>query len=404
MTSGIEHRTSTDADHSDIAEDSRGRVLVAMSGGVDSSVTAYLLQQQGYDCVGTTMRLFDRSDPEEAAGDGSTDRDATSSDVAAGDSSDIDDARAVATRLGMPYHVLDCEKTFSTQVIDRFVEAYLSGATPNPCVLCNRYLKFGQLYRFARELGCDYIATGHYARITRDAPDDHAASGTHDGICHLRCGVDPDKDQSYVLHVLSSEQLAHTLLPLGGLTKNEVRAIAEEQGFVNARKDESQDICFIPDNDYARFLEKKSGTSAPGDFLDQDGRVIGHHRGIIHYTIGQRKGLGIAAAYPLYVLRIDAGANTVVLGPREALVVRAFEAHDVNWTAPDSPTAPFTADIAVRYQGPRCPAHITPVRDASGNCHAHIEPLEELRAVAPGQAVVFYLGDEVLGGGTIALR
>lgn len=351
----------------------KGRVLVAMSGGVDSSTTALLLQRAGYECVGATMRLYDsiRIDCKQP----------TCCSL-----EDAEDARAVAALLGMPFHVIDYREAFDGQVIRRFVDEYARGRTPNPCILCNRHLKFDLLFRKADELGCEYIATGHYARVERDGR----------GAFHLRCGADPRKDQSYVLYMLGQHGLSRLLLPLGGLEKAQVRRIAGEAGLVNARKGESQDICFVPDGDYAAFLEHEGVPAVPGDFLDASGQVVGRHRGVFHYTVGQRKGLGLAMGHPVYVTSIDAAANTVTVGPREALAVRAFTVDDVLWTAPAPPAGPFEAEVRTHYHGPRIPARIQPAGAA-----ARVEPLGPLYAAAPGQAAVFYRGDEVLGGGTI---
>ena len=351
-----------------------GRVLVAMSGGVDSSVSALLLQQAGYECVGATMRLYDgiRIDCAQPT--------CCSLD-------DMEDARQVAARLGMRFEVLDFRDAFDTQVIGRFVDEYARGRTPNPCILCNRHLKFDRLLRTAREMGCDYLATGHYARVERDA----------DGAFHLRCGIDPKKDQSYVLYTLGQRELAHLLLPLGGLSKMDVRRIAEENGLVNARKHESQDICFVPDGDYAAFLEREGVESAPGDFVDGEGRVVGRHRGIVHYTIGQRKGLGIAMGYPAYVTSIDAAENTVAIGPLEALASTEFSVEDTVWTSGVVPAEPVEAEVRIHYHAHRVPVSI---HAQSPDC-ARIKVQGELRAVAPGQAAVFYQGAEVIGGGTI---
>jgi tRNA-specific 2-thiouridylase len=360
----------------------KGKALVAMSGGVDSSVTALLLQQADYECVGATMRLYDSirikcSQPTCCSLD------------------DVEDARKVAARLGMPFEVLDFRDDFESQVIDRFVSEYARGRTPNPCILCNRHLKFDRLMQAAESLGCDFLATGHYARV------EHGA----DGRFHLRCGLDAKKDQSYVLYTLEQSQLERLLLPLGGLSKAEVRSIAEENGLVNARKRESQDICFVPDGDYAGFLAGQGVTGAPGAFLDQDGEVLGTHRGVIHYTIGQRKGLGIALGHPVYVTAIDAAANTVTVGPPEALSVQEFFVEDVVWTSGDLPAEPVEAEARTHYHARRVPVRIHVNEGGGGVClraSARIEALGDLRAVAPGQAAVFYQGDEVIGGGTIA--
>lgn len=352
----------------------RGRVLVAMSGGVDSSVTATLLQQQGYECVGVTMRLYDsiRIDCKQP----------TCCSL-----EDAEDARAVATRLGMPFQVLDYRDAFDRQVIRRFVDEYAHGRTPNPCILCNRHLKFDLLFDEADRLGCRYVATGHYARVRRDGA----------GRFHLLCGVDARKDQSYVLYTLQQRHLARLLLPLGGLVKSEVRRIAEGNGLVNAQKRESQDICFVPDGDYAAFLQHEGVESAPGDFLDQEGAVVGTHEGVFRYTVGQRKGLGLALGQPVYVTGIDAQANTVTVGPEEALRVDAFEVEDAVWTADTAPAGPVEAQVRIHYHASRVPVRIWPE-----GTRARVEALGDIRAAAPGQAAVFYQDDEVLGGGTIS--
>ena len=353
-----------------------GRVLVAMSGGVDSSVTALLLKEAGYDCIGATMRLFDFAGAAPA-------RNASCCRLA-----DVEDAKCVAWSLGIPHQVVDLSEQFDDVVIKGFVNAYEHGTTPNPCVACNRFLKFGLLFDKAKELGCDFIATGHYARI----------SSGRDGF-HLLCGVDPDKDQSYVLYMLSQEQLVHTLLPLGGLSKAQTRAIAQEHGFVNARKHDSQDICFVPDGDYVGFLESQGASGLePGDFVDAQGCVVGHHAGIVRYTVGQRKGLGIASEGRIYVTGIDASDNTVRVGDHESLRASSFVAVDARWTSSASPTGPFLARARIHYHGRLCDVEVNPESADT----VRVTPLSPLYAVAPGQAVVFYAEDEVIGGATIA--
>ena len=273
------------------------KALIAMSGGVDSSVAAFLMKEAGYDCIGVTMKLYDNEDI-------GMDQEKTCCSL-----SDIEDARSVAVKLGIPYYVFNFKADFKEKVIDPFIDSYRCGMTPNPCIECNRHLKFTQLHQKARELQCDVVVTGHYARITKDEQG-----------YHLLKGKDAAKDQSYVLYSLTQEQLAHTCFPLGEYTKEEIRRMAEEQGFFNAGKKDSQDICFIPDGDYRRFIEETTGQkSTPGNFVDQEGNVLGIHKGYYCYTIGQRRGLGISAPQSLYVVEIRPEKNEVVLGSNEDL-------------------------------------------------------------------------------------
>ena len=351
------------------------KVLIAMSGGVDSSVAAYLMKQRGCECVGVTMRLFGNDDI------------GVSREKSCCSLDDVQDARSVAAKLSIPYYVFNFTGDFKAQVIDRFTSAYACGQTPNPCIDCNRYLKFERLYERAQLMGCDAVVTGHYARI-----------GQENGRWVLKKALDASKDQSYVLYCLTQEQLAHTRLPLGEFEKTDTRRIAEEMGFFNARKPDSQDICFVPDGDYAAFIERATGkTYSEGNFVDEQGNVLGRHRGIIHYTIGQRRGLGIAAETPLYVKRIDPEKNEVVLCRDEALYSRALTAKELNWMAFETPPESFRASAKIRYRHKEQPCT---VRALPGGRVA-VEFDEPQRAITPGQAVVFYSGDTVLGGGVI---
>lgn len=353
------------------------RALIAMSGGVDSSTAAFLMKDAGYDCIGVTMRLFDNAE----AG--------IRTEKACCSLDDVADARFVAARLGMPYYVFDFQDDFRSAVMDRFVHSYETGCTPNPCIACNRYLKFERLFRRATELGCDYVVTGHYARVERDEKT---------GRFLLKKAVDANKDQSYVLYSLTQEQLAHVQFPLGGMTKPDVRDLAEAQHFVNARKHDSQDICFVPDGRYADFIERYTGKQYPeGNFTDRDGHVIGRHKGIIHYTIGQRKGLGLSLPEPMFVCRVNPEDNTVVLGKNEDLYSRELLAKDVNLITTDHIDGTMRLTAKVRYRQPDRPATVT--QSADGTLRVVFD--EPQRAITRGQAVVLYDGDTVVGGGTI---
>ena len=351
------------------------RALIAMSGGVDSSLAAKLMQDDGYECIGCTMRLFHNED----AG---LERSRTCCSL-----EDVEDARSVAYELGMRFYVFNFTDDFRNTVIRRFVESYQNGITPNPCIDCNRYMKFGKLFDRAKILDCDCVVTGHYARIEE-----------RDGRYVLKKAIDSTKDQSYVLYAMTQDQLAHTRFPLGDLCKTHVRALAEQNGFVNADKPDSQDICFVPNGDYAHIIELQTGCkAAAGNFVDRCGNVLGTHRGVIHYTIGQRKGLGIAAGEPLYVCRICPQSNTVVLGRNEDLFSTEADAADFNWISGESLKQAIRCKVKIRYRQAEQWATVTPCDEHD----VHISFDDPQRAVTPGQAAVLYDGDIVLGGGTI---
>ena len=349
------------------------KALIAMSGGVDSSVAAYLTQRSGIACMGATMRLFDKTP---GGGEGKC----CSLD-------DVEDARSVAYRLGMPFYVFNYTEQFRHQVMDKFVRCYECGLTPNPCIDCNRYLKFEALLLRAQTLECDYIVTGHYARIEEE-----------NGRYFLKKAMDSAKDQTYFLYSLTQHQLSHTLFPLGNLTKEEVRAIAQENGFINARKRDSQDVCFIPGGDYFEFLQQYTGKDYPaGDFLDMDGNVVGRHRGAIAYTRGQRKGLGLAMGKPVYVSGKDMKKNTVTVCENEKLFSTSLLADDWNFFPFDTLSAPLRCKAKARSRMAEQPATVYP--EKNGICRVVFD--EPQRALTTGQAVVLYDGDTVLGGGTI---
>lgn len=343
----------------------KGKVLVAMSGGVDSSTAAWVLRQQGYECIGATMRLH-----ESALHD------------------DVGDARSVAEKLGIPFHVLDFRAEFDRMVKRHFADTYARGDTPNPCIQCNRFLKFGKLLETAEELGCDYIATGHYARI------EHLP----DGRWALRKGAELARDQSYFLSMLKQRQLSRILFPLADLPKAEVRAIAEAQGFVSARKRDSQDICFVPDGDYVSFLEQYTGQKyVPGPVCHVDGRLLGQHRGAIRYTLGQRKGLGVSAGEPVYVCGKSMEKNTVYVGPESTLFHHSLVAEEFVWGAIPALDAPLRCKARVRYRHTEQPALVQPLED--GRVKITFDAPQ--RAITTGQTVTLYEGDLVLGGGII---
>ncbi len=349
------------------------KALIAMSGGVDSSVAAHLIGLEGLDRIGVTMRLYDGED----GGCCSLES--------------VEDARSVAHRLGIPFYVFNFTEDFHRQVIRDFAESYEKGLTPNPCIRCNRHLKFDRLLQRALVLGCDCVVTGHYARIRRDPETGR----------YLLCkGLDAAKDQSYFLYPLTQEQLAHIRFPLGELTKEEVRSIAGAQGFLNARKRDSQDICFVPDGDYGGFLRRYlSKDYPPGPFLDLEGRTVGTHVGAVNYTLGQRKGLGLAMGAPVYVCAKDMKANTVTVGPNEALFSRELWAEDWFFFPFPALSEPIYVKAKVRSRMAEQPAWVYP--EENGRCRVVFD--EPQRAITPGQAVVLYDGDTVVGGGTIIM-
>lgn len=352
------------------------KALIAMSGGVDSSVAAYLIKKQGYDCIGCTMKLYDNEDIGI-----SRSRTCCSLD-------DVDDARSVAYKIGMPYYVFSFKDGFREKVIEKFVRCYESGDTPNPCIDCNRYMKFDKLYERAKILGCEYIVTGHYARIE------------YDGERYLlKKALDETKDQSYVLYSLTQEQLAHTHFPLGNMRKTEVRKLAEANGFFNADKPDSQDICFVPNGKYAEFLENYTGKAYPeGTFLSVDGTVLGKHKGIVRYTVGQHKGLAIPSEKPLYVKEIDVIENAITLCEERDLYSKEVTVSDFHWISEESPQNEMRCKAKVRYRQKEQSATVIPI----GNNIVKIVFDEPQRAITPGQAAVLYSGDIVLGGGTIS--
>ncbi|MBI2222084.1 MAG: tRNA 2-thiouridine(34) synthase MnmA [Acidobacteria bacterium] len=352
------------------------RIVVAMSGGVDSSVAAALLTEAGHEAIGLSMQLYDQR-AEGGAGFGTC----CTLD-------DLSDARRVARAIGIPHYIVNFEREFNDEVISNFVREYVAGRTPIPCVRCNSGLKFSTLLERAEGFGADRVATGHYARVDRRP----------DGRVRLLRGRDRGKDQSYFLFSLTQAQLARADFPVGALRKDDVREHARRLGLLVSEKKDSYEICFVPDNDYAGFVERHAaGTLGPGLIADRDGHVLGRHGGTHRFTIGQRKGLGISAAIPLYVVDIQPANRTVVVGPRSALERAAFTASTVNWIEGAPPAAPIRADVQIRYRHREAPATITPLDGA----RARVEFDDPQPAITPGQATVFYDGDEVVGGGWI---
>lgn len=352
------------------------KVVVGMSGGVDSSVAAYLLKQEGYDVIGVTMQIWQEDDSYDASAEGGC----------CGLSA-VDDARRVANMLDIPYYVMNFRSEFNEKVIKYFINEYMAGRTPNPCIACNRYVKWESLLQRSLEIGADYIATGHYARIDK----------LNNGRYTIRNSVTAAKDQTYALYNLTQHQLSHTLMPIGGYTKDEVRKIAEEIGLSVAKKPDSMEICFVPDNDYAGFIRRNTNNNIiPGNFVDIDGNVIGQHKGITNYTVGQRKGLNLAMGYPVFVIEIRPESNEVVIGKSTDVLKTTLIADNVNYMADEEvdENKEYIAKIRYNHRGTKC--H---VKKNGNNIECIFE--ETVRAVTPGQAVVVYDGEYVAFGGTI---
>lgn len=353
------------------------KALIAMSGGVDSSVAAYITKNMGYEATGITLKLFDNEDIGEKQ-----EKTCCSLD-------DIDDARNVCLNLGIPYYVYNFKDSFKENVIERFIRAYENGTTPNPCIDCNRFIKFEKLMRRADELDFECVVTGHYSIIEFDD-----ACGRY----LLKKSVDASKDQSYVLYSLTQQQLSKTLFPLGSMTKAEVRQIAQQLGLINAHKHDSQDICFVPDGDYAKFIEQYTGKTYPcGDFVDTNGKILGEHKGIIRYTIGQRKGLGLALPHPMYVKEKDLQNNKVILCDNHELFSKELYATDINLIPYKQIDKPLRLKARVRYNQPEKDAIVEQIDENT----LHIVFDEPQRAISKGQAVVLYDKEYVVGGGTI---